>query len=150
MNNEFRPAFGTCRCGRVQFRIAAPPIITMACHCTGCQRMSASAFSLSAAIPGDGFSVSRGEPVIGGLHGELRHFFCAYCMSWLFTRIPGDAFVNVRITMLEDPKAFPPYIDTCHSQFRALSADGGIRRFGEGLRDPCQRRRRITSGWSEP
>src|SRR5690606_35371104 len=47
---------------------------TGACHCAGCQRMTASAFSLSAAIPTDGFEVTKGESVKGGLHGdETRH-----------------------------------------------------------------------------
>jgi len=89
MTSEFAPLAGGCRCGQVRFRIAAPPIITMACHCTGCQRMSASAFSLSAVIPSAAFLVTQGEPVIGGLHGPSRHFFCPYCMSWMFTR-PSD------------------------------------------------------------
>jgi len=31
-----------------------------ACHCTGCQRMSASAFSLSLAIPAPGFEAFAG------------------------------------------------------------------------------------------
>ncbi|MGH8428823.1 MAG: GFA family protein, partial [Solimonas sp.] len=96
------PQEGQCRCGQVRFRISVPPLLTMACHCTGCQRMSSSAFSLSAAIPSEGFAVTQGEPVIGGLHGAVRHFFCAHCMSWLFTRPVGfDHFVNVRVTMLD-------------------------------------------------
>jgi hypothetical protein len=58
---------------------------------------SASAFSLSAAIPSDAFLVIQGEPVIGGLHGPTRHFFCAYCMSWVFTRADGfDAIGDLR------------------------------------------------------
>ena len=58
MTSEFVPLAGGCRCGEVRFRIAAPPVITMACHCTGCQRMSASAFSLSAVIPSAAFLVT--------------------------------------------------------------------------------------------
>ncbi len=27
----------------MRFQITAPPLLTMACHCTGCQRMTASA-----------------------------------------------------------------------------------------------------------
>ena len=97
------PAEGGCRCGRVRLKISAKPILTMACHCTGCQRMSSSAYSLSAAIPSEGFEVTQGEPVIGGLHGASRHYFCGYCMSWMFTRPEGmDWFVNLRPTMLDD------------------------------------------------
>jgi hypothetical protein len=51
--------------------------------------MSASAFSLSIGIPSEGFDVTEGEPVTGGLHGPTRHFFCARCLSWMFTRPEG-------------------------------------------------------------
>ena len=103
----------TCRCGQTRFRVTRPPLLTMACHCTGCQRMSASAYSLSAAIPTDGFAVTQGEPVIGGLHGATRHYFCARCLSWLFTYPDGiDFFVNIRPTMLDDPRWSAPFIET--------------------------------------
>jgi hypothetical protein len=75
--------------------------------------MTASAFSLSAAIPVAGFSIAKGEPVIGGLHGASRHYFCPHCMSWMFTRPEGlDWFVNLRPTMLDDPSWFTPFIET--------------------------------------
>lgn len=106
------PAEGGCRCNRVRFRITAPPLFTAACHCTGCQKMSSSAFSLTAAVPQEGFEVIAGETVIGGMHGELQHHFCAWCMSWMFTRAEMMPFVNVRPTMLDDPSWFVPFIET--------------------------------------
>jgi hypothetical protein len=108
------PWEGGCRCGQVRLKITAPPLLTMACHCTGCQRMSSSAYSLSAAIPSEGFHVTKGEPVIGGLHGgEVHHYCCPHCMSWMFTRVPGmDWFVNLRPTMLDDPSWYKPFIET--------------------------------------
>jgi hypothetical protein len=107
------PQNGSCRCGRVKLRISKAPLLTMACHCTGCQKMSSSAYSLSAAIPADGFEVTEGAPEIGGLHGAARHYFCGYCMSWMFTRPDGiDFFVNVRPTMLDDSSWFTPYVET--------------------------------------
>lgn len=111
---------GGCRCGKLRFRVTRPPIIAAACHCRGCQRMTASAFSLSVAIPDEGFAITAGEPVIGGkqeMEG-LIHFFCGYCMSWVFTRFPaimGD-FVNVRSTMLDDPSGTEPFIETCTTE----------------------------------
>ena len=86
MNERTLPMEGGCRCGRVRLKINAAPLLTMACHCTGCQKMTGSAYSLSAAIPSEGFEVTKGEPVIGGLHGLSRHYFCPYCRSWMFTR----------------------------------------------------------------
>jgi hypothetical protein len=117
MSKSNLPQEGGCRCGQVRFRINAPPLLTMACHCTGCQKMTASAFSLSAAIPSEGFSVTKGEPVLGGLHGATRHYFCPHCMSWMFTRPEGmDWFVNVRATLLDDPSAFTPFVETWTSE----------------------------------
>jgi hypothetical protein len=111
------PQDGECRCGQVRFRINAPPIMTAACHCTGCQRMSASAYSLTAMVPSTGFEVTSGEPVIGGLHGAIRHFFCPHCKSWMFTRPSAFAqFVNVRPTMLKDSSWFVPFIETYTSE----------------------------------
>ncbi|MBN7825609.1 GFA family protein [Bowmanella dokdonensis] len=104
---------GYCRCGQVEFEVTSKPLITMACHCTGCQRMTSSAFSLSSLFPSKAFSITAGEPVIGGLHGSTRHFFCGHCMSWLFTRPEGmDDFVNVRSVMLEDAQTCKPFIET--------------------------------------
>lgn len=98
-------------------RVTLPPIITMACHCSGCQRMSASAFSLSILVPSSGFEVVEGEPVIGGLHGATRHHHCPHCMSWLFTRPEGlDEMVNVRATMLDDHLWVAPHVETCVSE----------------------------------
>lgn len=117
MSNPSLPSEGGCRCGRVRLRINAKPLLTMACHCSGCQRMSSSAYSLSVAIPSEGFEVTQGEPVIGGLHGTSRHYFCSYCMSWMFTKTEGlDWFVNLRPTMLDDPSWFTPFIETWTSE----------------------------------
>lgn len=108
------PLTGACRCGQVRVEISAPPLITAACHCRGCQSMSSSAFSLTAIMPADGFRVTEGTPVIGGLHGpELHHFCCPRCMTWMFTRVEGfDGFVNVRPTLLDDHDWFVPFIET--------------------------------------
>ncbi|MBN7787194.1 GFA family protein [Ponticoccus gilvus] len=108
------PMEGSCRCGATRIRITAPPLMTAACHCRGCQKMAASAYSLTAMIPTQGFEVSAGEPVVGGAgSAELSHMCCPDCMTWMFTRITGlDMFLNVRPTMLDDPSWFTPFIET--------------------------------------
>lgn len=108
---------GGCRCGQVRFAASKPPLITIACHCRGCQQMTSSAFSLSAAIPADAFAVTRGEPVIGGLHGAARHYMCPHCMSWLFTRPDGvDFFVNVRSVLFDRADWSDPFVETWTSE----------------------------------
>jgi hypothetical protein len=114
MTSPKLPLHGTCRCGDVHVTISAPPLMTAACHCTGCQQMSASAFSLTAMIPPQGFAVTRGSTRRGGLgEGQLDHQFCPRCMTWMFTRISGvDAFVNVRPSLFDDTSWFTPFIET--------------------------------------
>jgi hypothetical protein len=107
-----RPAAGSCRCGEVRLRIGAQPILTTICHCRGCQKMSASAFSLSVAVPSQGFEITGGTPVLGGMRNpQLQHFFCPSCMSWMFTRFMPE-FVNIRVTMLDDTSWFVPFVET--------------------------------------
>jgi hypothetical protein len=105
---------GKCRCGGLRIAITAAPILTSACHCRGCQRMSASAYSLTAIIPSPAFRVTTGEPERGGIRGpELEHFFCLHCKTWMFTRNIGmNDFVNVRPTMFDDPRWSYPFIET--------------------------------------
>ena len=124
------PWEGGCRCGKVRFRIGEPPLLTMACHCTGCQSMAASAFSLSVLIPGSGFEVTAGDPVIGGLHGEVRHFHCEWCKSWLFTRWPSDPpLVNVRATLLDDHRWFVPFVEVYTSEKLPWAATPAVRSY---------------------
>ena len=135
MSRPTLPLNGACRCGRVRIRISAPPLLTMACHCTGCQRMSGSAYSLSAAIPSEGFVVAEGEPVVAGASPEAGHHFCPDCMTWMFTRPAGmDFFVNVRPTMLEDTSWISPFIETYTSEklaWATTSAEHSYEKFPE-------------------
>ena len=113
MSVDSLPIEGSCRCECMRFSVSAAPVITMACHCTGCQKMSSSAFSLSALIPASGFTVTQGCPVIGGMQGVDRHYFCPHCMSWLFTRPHGiDEFVNVRAALLDNASGYVPFMET--------------------------------------
>jgi hypothetical protein len=99
---------GGCRCGQVRFKVTLPPFLTMACHCTGCQRMTGSAFSLSAAFPTQGFSVIRGEPVIGGYTSEK--------LSWATTPAP---LKFAKFPALEDYKGlmakYTEWVETSHA-----------------------------------
>lgn len=108
------PVEGACMCGQVRLRVSAPPMMTMACHCRGCQRLSASAFSLSMMIPSAGFEVIAGEPQVGALHKATEYFYCPRCLNWLYTKPSStDAFVNVRPTMFDVPEWSTPFVESC-------------------------------------
>jgi hypothetical protein len=95
--------------------------------------MSSSAFSLTALCPASGFSVTTGQPVIGGLHGnDLQHFFCGHCMTWMFSRpAPLPHVVNVRPTMFDDHAWFAPFLETYAKTKLPWARTGASRSFDE-------------------
>lgn len=117
-------------CGGIRFEVSAPPLLTMACHCTGCQKLSASAYSLSIAVPSEGFKLLQGEPVLGGMHGPHKQFYCSHCKNWMFTRPQGlDFLVNVRATMLDEHHWYAPFIEVNTSEKLPWAATGAVHSF---------------------
>ena len=131
MDNEWKlPWEGGCRCGGLRFRVTAPPFLSTACHCSGCQRMTASAFTLSLSIPRDGFEITKGEPVLGGVGDPPIHYHCPACKSWVFTRPVEPAyFVNVRTTMLDDHAWAAPFVELYRGEGFAWAATGAKHSF---------------------
>lgn len=124
------PLAGSCRCGQVDIRVTKAPICTAACHCRGCRKMASSAFSLTAMVAVDGFEVTKGETVIGGMRApELAHHFCPNCMTWMFTRPVGMPFVNVRPTMFDDTEWFRPFMETYASTRMPFAETGAVRSY---------------------
>lgn len=123
------PWEGACRCGRVRLRVTTPPMLSIACHCIGCQKLTSSAFSLGIAVPAEALEI-EGETELGGLHGPNRHEFCAWCKSWIVTRPARfDWFVAVRSSLLDQD--FPPFVDIYTSAKRPWVQTGAKRSFPE-------------------
>ncbi len=131
MNDDWKlPWDGGCMCGRVRVRVSRPPLLTMACHCTGCQKFCASAFSLTMSVPRDGFAVLQGELAIGGMHGPHRHSFCAHCKNWIYTQPHGlDFLINVRPTMLDQHAWVKPFIEVYASEKLPWALTGATHSF---------------------
>ena len=77
------PLTGGCQCGGVRYEIRAQPLTVYACHCTECQRQSASAFSLSLVVARDTVVIVAGTPrqwrrVIEGTRA-IECVFCGEC-----------------------------------------------------------------------
>jgi hypothetical protein len=107
------PWNAACLCGRVRMRVTAPPLVALACHCRGCQKLTSAPYSLTLMLPADGFEVVEGEPVLGGLHRpEAQQHYCPHCKSWLYTTaaILGGR-VNFRPTLLEDASWVVPFVE---------------------------------------
>jgi hypothetical protein len=121
---------GQCRCGAVRFQTTGAPLVTMACHCTGCQRMTGGAYSLSSLYPAERFVTIEGETVRGGMKSGPDHRFCPECMSWLFTVPEGlESFVNVRSAMFNDAPEHRPYVEMCRSEGLPGAVSGAVRSY---------------------
>lgn len=44
------PITGACQCGQLTYQLFAKPKIVLACHCTECQKLSTSPFSVTAVV----------------------------------------------------------------------------------------------------
>ncbi|MFK7838570.1 MAG: GFA family protein [Sulfitobacter sp.] len=106
------PFEGACLCGAVNVHITAPPLLTVACHCDGCQKFSASAYSLTTMFPSDSVTCT-GDVIQGGLRSEGRaHFFCASCLNFIYSRIAGaDDRINLRTSVLHEAASFVPFVE---------------------------------------
>ena len=131
------PADGGCRCGKVRFRLKAPPQMELACHCRGCQRMTASAFSTTVMMAANDFELLGGETEIGGIHGDQgRHHHCSWCKSWVYTEVVDHPeTINVRATLLDDPYWFAPWAETQTAEKLPWAETGAERSF-ERFPDP--------------
>ena len=112
MDSDKTVLTGSCLCGSVQVSVTGPALLTFACHCRDCQKFSASAYSLSAMFPSDGFACT-GDLIIGGRGSpERTHYFCKSCMGFVFSRITGaDHRINLRISVLDDAAEFEPFVE---------------------------------------
>lgn len=128
------PQEGGCRCGAFRFRLTAAPIIATACHCTGCQRMTASAFSTTLTVAEQAFALIQGDPVLGGLkRPETQHHHCPECHGWVFTTF-GMPFVNARATLMDDTSWVAPFAESWVAE-KLPWAQTGARHSFDGLPD---------------
>jgi hypothetical protein len=126
------PWDGGCLCGGVRFRVSAPPLLAMACHCTGCQKLSASAFSVTIVVPSAGFEILKGEPVTGGLHSVHKQLYCPDCKNWMFTHPQGlDFMVNIRATMLDEHRWYKPFVEVYTAEKLPWATTGAPHSFAQ-------------------
>ena len=107
-------ARGGCQCGAVRYRIAAERLTAYACHCSECQKQSASAFGLSVPVLLSNFELtgdtaSWRRPTDSGSHTDCH--FCRVCGSRLYhagANRPG--MITVKGGSLDDARALLPVV----------------------------------------
>ena len=105
------PQTGGCQCGAIRYEITEAPQLVYTCHCTDCQRLTSSAFSLGIVVAAAGFRLSGIEPRplqrTGGSGRINTRSVCPECGSWISSP-PRDGLVRVRAGTLDDTSWLRP------------------------------------------
>ena len=117
------PAKGSCQCGKVTYQVTEEALVTVVCHCSDCQKLSTSAFSLSMILKRSGLEILSGElkcwkrPTAAG--GVAICWFCPDCGNRIFHENPAmPNIVRLKPGTLEDTSALEPQAQvwTCREQ----------------------------------
>jgi len=107
------PLTGGCQCGAVRYTLAAAPMPPVICHCTECQKQTASAFAMSMPVLRRDLTVSSGElkewrrPADSGR--ELACYFCPDCGIRLYhSSSMGPAYWHLKPGTLDDTSWLAP------------------------------------------
>ncbi len=103
---------GGCFCGRLRYRIDAPPQASVNCHCTMCRRTSAAPFVTWLIVDKNAFHYTRGKPTTLASSATGTRYFCAECGTPVVCiNSAHPEWVDVTVGSLDDPNAFPPTKD---------------------------------------
>ena len=111
------PLHGQCRCGVIGYRITGAPKFSFACHCTDCQQLTSSAYSMGLAVDKAGFELTNSgngsKPhcwtKIGSSGKESRQYTCPFCTGWTHTETDtAPGLVIVRPSTLDNHRWFRP------------------------------------------
>ena len=100
---------GRCYCGASRFEVEDGFSYALNCHCSGCRRVTGSAFKPFAGIERERLSVLEGGEgllVLGGPEAHDAH--CGRCGSLLWSVVREGAWVHVPLGVLEDAPAVRP------------------------------------------
>jgi len=114
------PLTGACQCGGVSYQLHQPPLAIAACHCKQCQKLSTSAFSITAMVEASAIEFS----------GEMREWsrvadsgntsiarFCPVCGNHIYhfsSQHPDK--VMLKPSTLADTRVIQPSIHVWVSQ----------------------------------
>lgn len=103
---------GACQCGAVAYRVSGEALTLFACHCTDCQRQSASAFGMALWLRGAELTLLRGSlaswtrDLPSGRQMACR--FCPVCGSRLFHQVVGSEILSIKPGSLDDSTGLQP------------------------------------------
>lgn len=105
------PLTGGCLCGGLRYEITAAPTMTYTCHCSDCQRLTSTAFSMAITVPDEAFRLTKGEPRLAQKIADsgrvVIRWLCPDCGCWITSNsqpgaAPGEMIRRVRGGTLDD------------------------------------------------
>lgn len=112
MQDVSYPINGSCQCGLITYELLEPPLRVIACHCRECQKLSTSAFSLTAMVKAESIR----------FNGPLKHWermadsgnvnsaeFCPECGNRIFHYNPAQPeIIKLKPSNLADTRIIQP------------------------------------------
>jgi hypothetical protein len=101
---------GGCYCGAVRYKTEGDAMFKGQCHCRECQYGSGGSPNVVMAMPGTGFSYTKGKPAgfsRSDLDNPVTREFCGECGTQLVSLAPSvPGAVLIKVGTLDDPSAF--------------------------------------------
>lgn len=130
---------GQCHCGELKYTAQVNPEKTLICHCSDCQRLSASAFRTAVMSEPDGLVFTQGQPKeyikIAESGNHRAQGFCQNCGSGIYATSVGDApkVYGIRVGSVDQAAALVPKFQIfCRSAQSWVNDMEGIKSFADG------------------
>ena len=110
------PIEGSCQCGQLTYKLLEKPTMVLACHCTECQKLSTSPFSVTAVLPASAIEFT----------GEIKEWsrkadsgnvniakFCSGCGNRVYhynPAAPDSIKLKLKPVHLSDATIFEPSV----------------------------------------
>ena len=114
MNTDLA-ANGGCQCGKIRYRLIAEPLMLYICHCSDCQKQSASAFGMSLRMRPRDVEFVHGEKLMRswetrGEDGSLKRcHFCPNCGTRIMHASDDtEESVSIKAGSLDDTSGLRP------------------------------------------
>lgn len=108
------PIKASCQCGQVTYTLHKAPKAVLACHCTECQKLATSPFSITAVVEKEAidFSGEMAEWARMADSGNRNHArFCTSCGNRIYHFNPDDSStlkLKLKPVNIEDSEIFEP------------------------------------------
>lgn len=110
-----RPITGSCQCGNIQYEVAQPFLKQIVCHCSECQKLSATSFSITAILPQEAFKLVTGElrsySRVADSGSTNNCYFCPDCGNRIYHQNPDmPEKIRLKPGTLDDTSIINPTI----------------------------------------